>query len=95
MKGYEKIYTLVHDGHKKILCLMKEILPLKRPLKKLIPYKQEDSSNILVEKQVETYIHTHILYRVLASIDCRKYCIIKHQFIATEDIYLWEYLCPR
>ena len=72
MKGYEKTYTLVHDSHKKILCLMKEILPLKRPLKKLIPYKQEDSSNILVEKQVETYIHTHILYRVLVSIDCQK-----------------------
>ena len=51
--GYENTYTFVCNGHKKILCPMKEIPPHKQPKEKLALLKLEELSNILTKKQVE------------------------------------------
>ena len=40
--GYENSYTLERNGHKKILCQMKEIPPLKQPEEKLASSKLEE-----------------------------------------------------
>ena len=51
--GYENTYTLVHNGRKKILRLMKEIPPHKQPEEKLASLKLEEPSNTLTKKQVK------------------------------------------
>ena len=48
---YKNTYTLVHYGHKKILCPIKEIPPLKHPGKILASLKPEVSSNTPIKKQ--------------------------------------------
>ena len=51
--GYENTYTLTHNGHKKILCPMKEMPPLQQPKEKLASLEPEDPPNTLIKKHFE------------------------------------------
>ena len=50
---YENTYTFVSNGHKKILHPMKEVPILKQQEEKLESLEPEESSNTLIEKELE------------------------------------------